>query len=254
MKKMFFYSLALIIASTLFQFCNTDSDTAPLDSTSGTGGSMARFTIAGDYLYIVDHKSLKPFDISEKKNIKARSTINIEYGIETIFPYQDKLFIGARDGMHIFDITNAENPQFLSTYRHITACDPVVVNGTTAYVTLRAGSNCGGGFNTLDIIDVTNPSQPERMISYNLAGPYGLGVVDTLLFVCEGALGMKVMNVKDPYQIEILDTAVEINGFDVIPLKEQKILLMVGDDGFAQYDFSNPYELKLLSKINVVSQ
>lgn len=251
MKKIFIYSLLVFTGILLFQFCSSDSDVAPIDSASGTGGSMARFTIAGDYLYIVDHKSLKPFNISEKTNIKPSPEIQIEYGIETIFPYQDKLFIGARDGMHIFDITNAENPKFLSTYRHITSCDPVVVNGNTAYVTLRAGSNCGGGINLLDIIDVSNPANPNRLRSYPMSGPYGLGIADTLLFVCEGPMGMKVMNVKDPYQMEVLDIATEINGFDVIPLKEQKVLLMVGDDGFAQYDFSDPFNLKLLSKINV---
>ncbi|MFW5761685.1 MAG: LVIVD repeat-containing protein [Cyclobacteriaceae bacterium] len=251
MKKIFINFPLFVAVLLLFQFCSSDSEVAP-GTTTGQGGSMARFTIAGDYLYIVDNKSLKPFNIADKTNIKSRPVINIEYGIETIFPYQNKLFVGARDGMHIFDITQPENPDYISTYRHITACDPVVVNENTAYVTLRAGTNCGGGVNVLDIIDISNPANPSRLNSYNMSGPYGLGVVDTLLFVCEGPLGMKVMNVKDPFNVTTLDIASDIDGFDVIPLKEQKILLMVGEDGFAQYDFSDPYNLKLLSRIDVV--
>ena len=37
-------------------------------SGTGIGGSMARFTIKGDYLYTVDSYDLKTFDIKDKVN------------------------------------------------------------------------------------------------------------------------------------------------------------------------------------------
>jgi len=240
----------LLIFFTLTN-CSSDSEMASIGPTTGQGGSMARFTIVDNYLYIVDDRSLKPFSIADKNDIIAKPVVNIERGIETIFPYQDKLFVGARDGMHIFDISQPGNPIKMSTYRHVTSCDPVVVNGNTAYVTLRSGNTCGGGTDVLDIIDISDPYSPKLLASYNMAGPYGLGIVDTLLFVTEGELGMKVYNARDPHQLVTLDTALDVQGFDVIPVREQNLLMVIGKDGFAQYDYSDPFNLKLLSTINV---
>ena len=72
------------------------------DSNTGIGGSMARFTIKGDYLYTVDSYDLKTFDIKDKVNPEITSEVNLGWGIETIFPYGENLFIGAQSGMHIY--------------------------------------------------------------------------------------------------------------------------------------------------------
>jgi hypothetical protein len=251
MRQIIFTIILALTAGSLFINCAGEGDVVSAPPSKGQGGSMARFTIAGDYLYIVDQSNLLPFEIADKDNLIARPTIEIGTGIETIFPYNDMLFVGARNGMYIYDLESPESPQLLSNYIHITACDPVVVNGNTAYVTLRAGTNCGGGINQLEVIDVTDPANPQLKNTVSMGNPYGLGVVDSLLFVCEGDQGLKLLNVKDPYNISVIDTARDINGYDVIPLVEQKVLMMVGDNGFAQYDFSDPYQLKLLSKIDV---
>jgi hypothetical protein len=41
-----------------------------------------------------------------------------------------------------------------------------------------------------------------------------------------------------------------INAFDVIPIG--KVLVLIGDDGLYQYDYSNVKNITLLSKISVV--
>ncbi|HET8828856.1 MAG TPA: hypothetical protein VFM79_05925, partial [Pelobium sp.] len=107
--------------------------------TYGTGGSTARFTLQNSSLYTVDQSQLKVFDLEDAEKPVFIKDIAIGFGIETIFPYQDKLFIGSTTGMHIYDASNPLSPTKLSTYSHVTSCDPVIVEGNYAYVTLRSG-------------------------------------------------------------------------------------------------------------------
>ena len=85
---------------------NVSGDVQMSGESSGTGigGSMARFTIKGDYLYTVDSYDLKTFDIKDKVNPMITSEVNLGWGIETIFPYGENLFIGAQSGMHIYGL------------------------------------------------------------------------------------------------------------------------------------------------------
>jgi hypothetical protein len=85
---------------------NTAGTTAPTTYTStspGIGGSTARFTIAGNALYIVDQSNLHVYDISTASNPSKVSDKNIGWSIETIFPYQNHLFIGSSSGVYIYD-------------------------------------------------------------------------------------------------------------------------------------------------------
>ena len=70
---------------------------------SGVGGSMARFTLSSGHLYAVNDFALKVFDLAAPESPNPVHDVNIGWGIETIFPYQDKLFIGSTSGMFIFE-------------------------------------------------------------------------------------------------------------------------------------------------------
>ena len=94
-------------------------------------------------------------------------------------------------GMYIYDISNPELPELVSEFQHGTACDPVVVDDTYAYVTLRGGNLCGATESGLYIIDIQDLTQPELKVIYPMDEPYGLGVKDELLFICDGASGLK---------------------------------------------------------------
>lgn len=228
---------------------------APTTPQVGIGGSMARFTIYGDYLYGVDHSHLFVFDISDLNNPQAGFKKELGWGIETIFPYQDKLFIGSETGMHIYDISKPDIPLKLSVFEHIRSCDPVVVQDTIAYVTLRGGNGCRNGFtNQLDVIDVSDPTNPELITSHNMDNPHGLGIDDNLLFICEGGSGLKIFNVTD-YETIPQNMIAQFSGldaFDVIPFND--ILIMIGQDGLYQFDYSTPEDIKLLSGIPIIEE
>lgn len=220
---------------------------------AGVGGSMARFTIAGTHMYTVDFHSIRVFDVRNPSTPKAGDRTDIGWGIETIFPYKDKLFLGAQNGMYIYQRRSNGEVNFISKYEHITSCDPVVVQDDIAYVTLRNGVECNGFTNQLEVIDVSDVKKPKLLEVYPMKNPHGLGIDGTCLFVCEGAYGLKVFDASDISAIDknMLKYYDNIHAYDVIPYNN--VLMMIGNDGLYQfnYDCTNG-NISLLSSLPIV--
>ena len=216
----------------------------------GVGGSMARFTIVDNFLYTVDNSNLNIFDISNGASPNPLGSSTVGWNIETIFPKDDMLFLGSSNGMFIYDISTRTNPTLLSEFWHVGACDPVFVEDDLAYVTLRSGNICDGFTDQMEVIDISNPSNPELLITYEMDNPHGLSIADNTLFLCEGDYGLKVFDVTDHLAIDELEHYKDFSTYDVITLPN-KVLLVIGSDGFYQYDYSDVNNLKQLSKITV---
>lgn len=212
------------------------------------GGSMACFTLQGNYMYAIDANSLLVFDLSDPaKPIQQGNKINVGNDIETLFAYGERLYIGAQTGMSIFSIADPTTPRAEGRYRHTRSCDPVVVEGNYAYVTLRSGTECGGSINQLDVIDVSNPRNPKRVKSYNMTEPYGLGIDAGTLFVCDGRSGLKVYDAANPLNLQVTAHFRDIQTYDVIPVSHRKLLIMAGEDKIRQYSYENKQQPQLLS-------
>lgn len=220
----------------------------------GQGGSLARFTIADNFLYTVSNFNLNVFDVSDVCQPNLNTTINIGWGIETIYPYKNNLFIGSQTGMFIYDISDGANPTFDSQFQHARACDPVVVKDQYAYVTLRGGTICQGFNNQLDVIDVTNVRQPRLVKTYEMDSPYGLAITDKdVLYVCDGESGLRVYDASDPLDLDQINRKKGLPTYDVIALAND-IIMVIGSAGLYQYDASDTKKLKELSVITVEKQ
>ncbi|NBC83655.1 MAG: hypothetical protein GVY19_09755 [Bacteroidetes bacterium] len=218
------------------------SEDSSAGSETGTGGSMARFTIAKDHLYIVDHNSLKSFDISEENDPQYVDSTFLGFDIETIFPFDNSLFIGTRTGMHIYDIETPAAPVELSVTRHFYSCDPVVTDGQYAYVTLNSANvGCGQTANLLEIYNIDNLKDPFWVADYEMKGPKGLAVKNEFLFVCDN--GLKIYDKSDIKNLQLLQHISDITTYDVIVNGD--LLLVVGDDGFYQYYFDGETATKI---------
>ncbi len=219
---------------------------------TGVGGSMARFTLAKDYLYALDDYRMRVFNI-EGAMPELENTVEVDWGIETLFPYGDYLFIGANAGMFIMDNKTPTSPSLLARFEHAESCDPVFVTDDIAYVTLRGGSLCGGWNNQLDVIDVSDIDNPRLMRSYPMDHPHGLAVVDETLYLCEGQFGLKVFDVEDKMTIagNLLDHIRNLHGFDVIALDNGNHLIVIGMDGLYQFDATDKNNLVEISRIDV---
>ncbi len=217
----------------------------------GVGGSMARFGIKDNALYIVDQNSLKIFDINDKTNPVKATDIYPGWGVETMFLTQNTMFLGTTTGMIIYDITQPFSPQSRKFFTHARSCDPVVVDDTLAYITLRTGTTCGGTQNSLSVVNVKNINSPVLVSTYAMKNPHGLGKGGDLLFICDGADGLKVYDASDPKTISshLIYRYSNIDAYDVIPVGN--VLILVGKSGLFQYDYSNISNISLLSSILV---
>lgn len=215
----------------------------------GTGGSYAKFQIYNNVLYTLDDYVLNAFNITDYNSISLTSEVWIGgwFGgvLETTFILKDYLFIGATDGMHIVGLQDEFNPVYVSSFTHATGCDPVVVEGNTAYITVRGGNTCGAIEDQINVIDVTDMNTPIEHSTYFLSSPYGLGVRDQVLYVCNNE-GIQVFNAQNPSEIVLINTY-GANAKDIIPLSSH--LIAVGDNVIHQYNYADDFGLELMSTI-----
>lgn len=236
----------ILLLAIAFLNCACSFDGSFDSSETGTGGSMARFAIVNNYLYTVDHHNLHTFEITEMmsfQNLWYLNKTNAGFGIETIYPYRNILFLGAQNGMHIYDLANPGQPNKASFTPHFMSNDPVVVNDNYAYVTLRSENLWWMRVNMLQIYDISDLKNPILMKEYNMDNPKGLGIDGNLLFICDNKL--KVFKLNTPLEIEKI-AEFNIPAIDVIPKGNH--LYVVASDGFYQYRYADE-SITLLSKI-----
>ncbi len=243
-----------ICVTAMYLSCNKTesiSFTASDQGSAGIGGSMARFTVVGNYLYTVDKQNLKVYDISNPASTALVNTVSVGFEIETIYPFKNRLFIGSTSVVHIFSIDDPRQPQKLSVAISpdvIRRCDPVVAKDSVAYATLRTNGLCGGITSilaTYDIKDVNNPIQKNTNV---VMEPYGLGYQDSTLYVCDrnGLRVFNITNVYNPIEVRQIDNAEWF--FDVIA--NNNYLYAWIKSGLMVYDITNRRNPILIKKIN----
>ncbi len=266
MKTNFSYFFFFILF--FFTACSEDSadfnasPTSEANGQTGIAGSYARFMAVGDYLYIVDNERLKTLSIVNPEAPEITHQQNIGQGIETIYHLDGRLFIGSSEGLFIYTISAETGiPSLTAEYGYdypILPCDPVVANDSLAFVTLNtnqvANSPCGGSIITVDVLkifDIKDIDNPKLINEYPMHNPKGVGIDGELLFLCDDTQGLKIYDFSNPLNLKLVYHYTGITTYDVIPLNG--LLLVVGPDNVYQFDYSDPYNLVLLSQIPIQS-
>ncbi len=225
------------------------SNTTPV----GTGGSYARFQINNDALYTINSYKLNVFNISDPVNTFFDKEVYMTqwFGggeFETLFIQREILFVGSTTGMYTVNAEDEFNPYFVSGFSHATACDPVVVFGDTAYITVRGDSTCGAIADQINVIDVADIANPTLLSTYLVEEPYGLGIKNNILYVGCGNNGLKLFNAANSANLT-LENTYPGNVKDVILLNSH--LITVGDNKIIQYSYGPNFTLTQLSEINL---
>jgi hypothetical protein len=229
-------------------FYTANNSPAPSSSAtsgkSGVAGSTARFATVGVYMYAVTTSNLNVIDLYEPSNPSLIQRKNIGWNIETIFPHNNKLYIGAGSSMSVYDLQNPIDPQQLSWSGHWCSGDPVVADDNYAYVTLHNENICHNTVNELEIYDLNSPGNP--LSTYFLTSPQGLSKDGNLLFICDN--GLKIYDASDVHGIKLIKQIDGIQTSDVIA--SNGIAYLVAKDGLYQYDYSDSKNIHLLSKLS----
>lgn len=238
-----------IMFENMRAFDSFSSSNSGAKSIPGKGGSMARFAITHNFLYAVTTNKLLALELEQPQLPALKSTKNLPWGIETIYPFKNRLFIGSNDGMYIFSIDEPYAPIQVGTFAHARVCDPVIADDDYAYVTLRSGSMCQGFINQMDVVDISNVFSPKLVKSYPLTNPHGLDKDGNYVYVCDGKDGLKVLDATNVLNVTLKKTIPMAETFDVICWN--KIAIVSAADGLHQLDISNINNIKELSFIGL---
>ena len=223
------------------------ADSASIASGTGKGGSLAKFTIVGNYIYAVSSHYLYTVDIS---NPSAPAKVNqslLSFDMETIYPYKNRLFIGSRTGLYIYSIDTASSPRLIGEAKHGRSCDPVVANDSVSYSTLKGNSFCGPATSGLYVYDIKNINVPVLKKTIAINEPVGLGLADSALYVCSSGEGLKVYNVNNVFNPVEKQTITGGYFIDVIPYND--LLICWTKEGIRLYDITNPMQPQFIKLI-----
>lgn len=249
----------IILIALVLAGCDANDDLSPNVSDTGVAGSYARFIVVGDFMYIVDNTGIKTFSLENPDLPVEIDQQNIGERIESIFHLDGRLFIGSGAGLFIYQIESDGKPSQLSATPYFQfwdqfSCDPVVATDSFAYVTLntidrisRCGQSINVETNLLKIFDVTDLTNPLLLAEYELFGPKGVGIDDKTLFICDHTEGLKIYDVHDPNNIQLIKQFDYFTAFDVIPL--DGLLLVVGPENVYQFDYSDLENIVEVSQI-----
>jgi hypothetical protein len=238
--------------------CSKDGGYYSADMSGGGsgGGSMARFTISGDWLYTVNDRQLSVVSIADPKHPVEGERLSVGFDMETIFPMDTLLFLGSQSGMYIYNIKNREFPKQLSVTTHFRSCDPVVAADTLAFVTLNGalGTWCGGSQNVFQVYNIKDLQAPKLLCELSMSSPRGLAVdlENKLVFVCDN--GIKAIDISDPGKAEIVYSALslpdvgKIDAYDCI-VRDGR-LIVVGAAGLYQLGYDSE-KFSFISKIDI---
>ncbi len=248
-KYISLFLIAIVVLSSCSQKSSVHADGGQNGSDAGKAGSMAKFSISDSHLFLINDSSLLVYDINTASNPVEVNKIKVNFGIETVYTLKGKLFIGAIDGVYIYDISDPTNILYLSHYQHVTSCDPVVANDTLAFATLNSQSQCRWqtGNNQLDVINISNIVYPQHISSIQMADPKGLAIDSIYVFVCNGQSGVAIFDFSNPHNLYQVSGISGIDAYDII--LDKQILYLIGKQGLFQYNYENINNLQLLSNI-----
>lgn len=260
MFKNIIYLVVFLFLGTAFYQCAKSDSLSPGSSGTGVAGSYAASMIVGDFLYIIDHESIRTMSLEDPDEPQLIDEQEIGDRIESIFNLGDRLFIGSGSGLYLYTINESGIPEYSSSFSYdvfpIFPCDPVVANDQYAYVTLNSDFRtltCGGAFttevNNLEIFDISDFTSPVLIAEYEMENPKGVGLDGTTLFLCDNEAGLKIFDVTDPLAIEMIAHFDDFVTYDVIPLNG--LLLVVGPESVHQFDYTDLENITRVSVINI---
>lgn len=249
---------------------------------SGKSGSMARFAVLRDYLFVLTENMLNLYVVNNSGQLDLMLETELRDYVrfaETIFIQDDFIYIGAATGMAIFEL-GEDTPQLylshVATQSHFISCDPVFVSGDHAFVTLRSQKSsrealrrkgrCGWApSDVLQVYNVAEKYRPKMVAEQKCYNPHGLAVLDNKIYLCEGEGGFKILQINKmpskPWEETFNGDNTKVffpevfsddsfHAYDVIIEPGSGLLFLIGNDGLRQYQLK-PF--KLLSTLPVAN-
>ncbi|GLR18714.1 LVIVD repeat-containing protein [Portibacter lacus] len=247
----------IFIFLVIFLSACSNLDRADVSSTATQSGSYANLLVINDYMYVINKEKLQTFDVKDGANPILLDDLDLGFNIESLLYHKGNLFIGSQSSMFIYEIAKSGIPQEKSVTNYgffgedFCRQDPITVNDEYAYASLSArisGECARFQLNELRVYDISNIAQPELINSIQMESPKGLALDGDVLFVCEKENGLKVFDVSDPLNLELIHHFDGFDAFDVIA--DDGLVIVVGPEKIYEYDYSDIDNMKYLSQLD----
>ena len=217
-------------------------------------GTLNRIAVDFGHVYILMKSKLLVLDNSPTA-LSYINNIDLYKGVETVYTYDNKIYIGSQSGVYIYDASTPENPSKISRVDHAPACDPVLPYGTKAYLTLRSVENQGcnyEGKNTLYVIDMSDENGPVVVQSIKINTPYGMAIINNYLFVGQGENGFTVFDISSDDDIVEVAKVPGLVVFDIMQHPANPNILLVSNSyGIKEYHIDyTTFSVSPLGSIN----
>jgi hypothetical protein len=220
----------------------------------GQAGSLSSVVEVNGFLYTIGGNHLQTFGITPfQEKLTLIDSVASSSVFETIFNYNDLLFVGTRSNMLIYKIQRDGKPGFFRSFQHETDCDPFVANDQLAFTSINASTTCSS--NSTNELFITKTQEgyqfipPDKLASHPMTSPLGLGLRDDILYLCEGAAGLKVIEYQRNGQIKVLHHYKDVHALSVTVLSER--LCVVTPTALLLYAYKTNQGLELVSKIPI---
>lgn len=246
MKNLCLFLMFCIGLTSCSEDSSFESFSGNNSSSSGQSGSTASIITYKGFIYTLDNNILKTLSLADPANPVEVSSIQLGSGIETIFAYEDHLYLGTRNGILLYDISDGAKPEYSGTSFHWPAEDPVVVQGDFAYSTSRWGTEANGNGN-LQVINIANKDFPNTIQTINQEYPCGLGIASDVLYVCNAGHGINVFKIDQSGRANFLQNIQTDALYDCIIA--QDLMICQGKSGIYLFNIKNKENPVFIQKV-----
>jgi len=247
-----------------------------------TTSMIYEIEVEGGYAYAAaDMNGLLVIDYSDP----AEPTVVGQYVIPSLFVYslsvsEDYCYLGAgNQGVYIVDVSDPSSPEYVFRYytpanfvRELVVGPPyaylstnkglIVLNIANPTAVSQEGFNlrsrnyrrfyrfmnnlyCAAEFDGMDVLDITDPSDPVHISDFVLSVPFfDISVWENYVFIASGGMGMQILDVFDPEEPVFLGYYAIPEGSQALEIKVigDWAFLVVDSLGLVKVDITDPYE------------
>lgn len=162
------------------------------------GNTPGAVAAEGSLVFAADTQQLHIIDISEPSTPTLLTSYDTPRSsrIYDIAVSGSNAIVAAAGGLRIIDVSKPRTPALLSTFKGRARWNRGVdISGSMAYI----ASSMAKGASSLQIVDISDPSAPVQVGSYETPGvAQDVAVLGTLAFVADREAGLEVIDVSDP--------------------------------------------------------
>jgi len=256
MKNLVYLFIIILLSS-----CGDDLGSSAGDSSTSSNtqsGSYANMLVVSGFLYAISESQIITFSLENPESPEEIHRRDLAFGVESMFHRSGILFIGSQESMFIFEIGADGIPDFKSKTDYtfefeLTPCDPVVANESTAIASLSSrevDGPCGSlTINEIRFYDIMDITSPQLFETIAMSQPKGLALDGDYLFVCEANDGLKVFDISNLQEIELIFHHPDLKTFDAIATGS--ILLVVGPTALYEFDYQDISNIHLVGSFDL---